>query len=79
MQDLAGDFSRFKEDTDWFYLSFNKLLEEYNGKWVAVKDKKIIASSSTFEEVIAKIEKMGLNPGEIPIELVDPAVLKMII
>jgi len=58
------DISNFmKKNANNFNNEFeSKLAKEHSGEWVAVNDKKVIASSDSLKRVLAKARKIVKNP-----------------
>jgi len=70
---LPKEISEFEEDSKWFYenadlLRKNKLV----GKFVAIKNKEVIASDTELNKVVEEVESKGKNPSYIVIEYVYP-------
>ncbi|MBS3077354.1 hypothetical protein J4233_03715 [Candidatus Pacearchaeota archaeon] len=62
----------FEGDSKWFYKNIDSLRKENSGKYVAIKDKKIIASGKDIEIVVEMVEKKGENPAYIVMEFLYP-------
>ncbi len=63
----------FEKDSEWFHKNINKLREEgFEGKFVAVKNSKTLASDKNVDLLINEIEKKGENPSYVFIEFVHP-------
>jgi len=63
----------FERDSSWFHDNIEKLREQsFTGKFVAVSNRKTIASDENIDIVIKTIEKEGKNPAHIFIEFVYP-------
>ena len=63
----------FEKDSKWFYENIDSLREKkYTGKFVAIKNKEVIASDDNLKTVVINIEKLGENPSYILIEFVYP-------
>ena len=64
---------RFEKDNEWFHKNTEKLQGEgFVGKFVAIKDSRLIASDKNVDVLIREIEKKGENPAFIVIEFVYP-------
>jgi hypothetical protein len=64
---------RFEEDSEWFHNNIDKLRREnFTGKFVAIKNKKPIASDNNLDVMIESIAKKGENPSYLFIEFVYP-------
>ena len=63
----------FESDSSWFYENTSAIRREgFTGKFVAVKNKKIISSGDKIDLVISSLESKGENPSYIFIEFVHP-------
>ena len=63
----------FEEDSKWFYENINFLRKKnFTGKFVAIKNRNVIASDKNIDLVISFVEKQGENPAYIMIEFVYP-------
>jgi len=63
----------FEKDSEWFYKNIDLLRKQsLIGKFVAIKDKKVIASDKEINVVVSTIEKQGENPSYVLIEFVYP-------
>ena len=63
----------FEKDSKWFYENIDSLREKkYTEKFVAIKNKNVIASDNNLDIVVITIEKLGENPAYILIEFVYP-------
>ena len=63
----------FERDSSWFHDNIEKLREQsFTGKFVAVSNRKTIASDENIDIVIKNVEKEGKNPAYVFIEFVHP-------
>ncbi len=63
----------FEQDSRWFYENMNMLRKRnLSGKFVAIKNKNVIASGKDIEIVIKLVEKKGENPAYVVIEFIYP-------
>jgi len=53
--------SDFEKEAEWFFQKYNSFKDEYRGKYVLVKNKKIIAVASDFETLQKKVKELGLD------------------
>lgn len=64
---------RFEEDSEWFHENIDELRrEKFTGKFVAIKNKKPIASDTNLDIMIEAVAKKGENPSYLFIEFVYP-------
>jgi len=63
----------FENDSRWFYENIDVLRSKsFTGKFVAVKNKEVIASNGNLNAVVSSIEEKGENPSYILVEFVYP-------
>lgn len=62
---------KFDRDSTWLAKNLEELREEYAGKYVAVKDKKVVDSDSEMETLLKRLKDEGINPSNIPINYVS--------
>lgn len=48
------------EDLHWFHDHLKEFVE-YQGKWVAVIDRRIVAASDTVDDLLDKVEEQGMT------------------
>jgi hypothetical protein len=53
--ELAEELRKFADDHLWVYENREGLLDQYPEQWVAVKDRRVIASDPDFERLLSKI------------------------
>jgi hypothetical protein len=72
-QQVFESLDRFETDSKWFYENIEFLRKSnLTGKFVAVKNQKVIASDDKIETVIRYAESEGENPAYLVIEFVYP-------
>ena len=63
----------FESNSGWFYKNISIIRKDgFTGKFVAVKNKKVISSGDSVDLVISSLEDQGENPAYIFIEFVHP-------
>ena len=62
--------NKFEEDTLWLHKNLDNLRSKFEDKFVAVRDKNVIASGEKIQEVIQILERKNINPSFIVIEFV---------
>ena len=77
MIEQTSEFPRglkeFEEDSKWFYDNISLLRKrKFKDKFVAIKNKEVIAFSNNLNVVVSSVEKKGENPAYIVIEFVYP-------
>lgn len=51
-----------EQDNEFIESCYNELIKEYSNKFIAVKNKEIIAHGSDFEKVLKQVKKKEINP-----------------
>ena len=69
---LPRGLEDFENDSRWFYENLNVLDKKFAGKFIAIKNKNVIASDKDIDVVVSVVEKQGENPAYILIEFVHP-------
>lgn len=64
---------RFESDREWFCNNLSSIREKYpKNHFVAVKDKKVIASAIELKELKELVAKQGEDPYELVMDLIYP-------
>ncbi len=64
----------FKKDDSWLHeqLEHKEFLDKYENKFVAVKDRKVIASAKTIDRLIEELESSNIDVAEVFVEFIYP-------
>mgnify|MGYP001614614084 CR=1 FL=1 len=63
----------FERSSQWFYEHIVRIRKQgFTGKFVAVKEGKVISSNKDINSLIKSLEEMGENPSYVFIEFVHP-------
>lgn len=68
-----------EEDNEWFSGKYIELQRKYEGKIVAVKEKKVICAADTVEELLEKLKEKGEDVGYLLIESIPPKNISFIL
>jgi len=63
---------QLEADMDWLRENYSELAGRYEGKFVAIKEKQIVAEAEKFEELMRELESRGLDPRSLIIESFAP-------
>ena len=65
--------AKFEDDSRWFHENISFLREKnLTGKFIAIKNRNVIASDKDINVVISLVEKQGENPAYVLIEFIYP-------
>ena len=69
-QEIILEFKGLEEDSSFISKNAKELSERYSKKFIAIYNKELVASGDNFEEVLSKLNMMGLNPLSVLIEYI---------
>jgi len=64
-QELIKEFEEMEEDSNFISEKSSEFSQKYARKFVAVKDKQIIAVGDDFEEVLNEIKQKEIDPSRV--------------
>ncbi len=70
--EILKSLKRAAEDGEWVSKNYDELRERYEGKVFAVKNKRVVESADTVEELRTKLEAKGEKMGFLLIESIPP-------
>jgi len=59
-----------EENLKWFQSNSIEIREKFTGKFIAIKDKKIVASANNPEKLMSVLKEKGIDDSEVLIEAV---------
>jgi hypothetical protein len=65
-----SNIDNLKKSFQYYLNNKQDLMEKYYGKWIVIKDEKIISSYGTEKEAINKTIESGLKMGEFIVQVV---------
>jgi hypothetical protein len=66
------EIEEVERDIEWFAENFERLSREHEGKYVAVRGKRVIAESDDYEELLRNLKERGVNPLLVYITSIPP-------
>lgn len=57
-----------KQDFEFFMKNLKEISKKYKGKFIGIKDEKILGAYTTFEEAINELQKLGYDVGSFIIQ-----------
>jgi hypothetical protein len=61
-----------KSDFDWYLANQDTLVETYNGKFLAIHNKKVVADKDSYDEAYISAKELGHAPGSFLIQKCSP-------
>ena len=68
---MRAHLERLDQDSTWLNAHYDDL-RRYQGKIIAIKDKRIIAVQDSLEELLEELEKKSENPAFLLIHAIPP-------
>ena len=68
---ILDTLNKTEGNLDYLKENYNIFKEKYNNKFIAIKDKKIIAVESNIKKLIKDLKEKGENLSEIVIEFIS--------
>ena len=69
-QELIQEFNELEADSNFISEKSLELSQKYARKFVAIKDREIIAVGNEFEEVLNEVKQKGIDPSRVLIEYI---------
>ena len=69
-QELIQEFNELEADSNFISEKSSEFSQKYARKFVAIKDKQIVAIGNEFERVLSEIKAKGLDPSGVLIEYI---------
>ncbi|MFC2018623.1 DUF5678 domain-containing protein [Chloroflexota bacterium] len=70
-KELQRQFRQYSLSVNYIDRDRRKLLRNYDNKWVAVYDSKLVAHGKTYNDVIKTIGKKGLPIGQVALKFIS--------
>ncbi|MEO0190720.1 MAG: DUF5678 domain-containing protein [candidate division WOR-3 bacterium] len=62
-----------REGLDWFNEHYAELVEHYDNKFIAIKNKAVVASSANLDDLLEELRRKKINPAEAVIKYLTRA------
>lgn len=59
-----------RNDQEWFSINFDKFKEEYNNRFIAIRDKSVLDDASRIEDLMEKLEIKGIDTSNVLVKFV---------
>ena len=69
-QELIQEFNELEADSNFISEKSLEFSQKYTRKFLAIKDKQIIAVGDEFEEVLNEVKQKGIEPSNVLIEYI---------
>lgn len=70
LKKVRSEFRLWEENDEWISRNYSALVKEYNRKWIAVKDKKVVASRMSFNKLLNTLNKSKLKTPDMEIRYI---------
>lgn len=70
-QNEATLLIRARKDLEWVKSHSKDLREDYNNRFIAVKDTEILASGQTMEDLLEELDKKSVDAGEVLVKFIS--------
>jgi hypothetical protein len=67
---IAADIRRFEQDDRWLRENIRLFRRDFSGMFIAVHEKRVVASAKTLREARQKVVSAGLDPAGCVIKLI---------
>lgn len=78
MNEISTLFAEQERNREWFEKNHEKLIEKYNGKFIAIYKQNIIDSDEDIEKLMERVEKK-YPPDKISVEYVSKEKIQLIL
>jgi hypothetical protein len=76
MKTEKGEFLKAsRENLEWFTKNYDNLKRKYDNQWVAIQKKEVVATSSTYDQIVKALDKE--NRKNAIVEFIDSKQLAM--
>ena len=70
IEEILKELKEGNEDLKWLSENFEKIRKEYPGKFVAIKDRRVVLSNTDLNALIDELEKRRQDPGQFIIDFI---------
>jgi len=71
--------NEMEQDNKWLESHYEEIRKNYENKFIAIKNKVIVASSSTLDGIMKELEEKGENSSLVSIEFIHKKDFKIIL
>lgn len=72
MGELVPEISSVEADIEWFTAHYEEIAQGREGKYIAVKSKKIVAEADNFDELLRILKRNKIDLGSVFIDSIAP-------
>ena len=76
---MAKSLKKFEKDLKWFSEKYDELKSEYKGKFVLIRDSRVVVSGSNMDEIKQKAEKENIDLSKSVVEFIPSVETAIII
>ena len=79
MEQMLQSLEKFEKDSKWFSENYDELKKKYKGKFVLIKNSRVVASGNSMGDIKQKAEKEGIDLSESLVEFISSVETAIII
>ena len=79
MEQMLQSLEKFERDSKWFSENYDELKKKYEGKFVLIKNSRVVASGNNMKEIKQKAEKEGIDLSKSVVEFISSVETAIII
>jgi len=79
MEQMLKSLEKFEKDLKWFSEKYDELKSKYKGKFVLIRDSRVVTSGDSMEEIKQKAEKENIDLSKSVVELIPSVETTIII
>ena len=79
MEQMLQSLEKFERDSKWFSKNYDELKKKYKGKFVLIKNSRVVASGNNMRDIKQKAEEEGIELSESLVEFISSVETAIII
>jgi len=70
-------FKISRQNTEWFSKNYESLKEKYDNRWIMIHNKKVVKSTSTFDDIMKVLHAQKYDPSTVIVEYLQSKQIAM--
>jgi len=72
MEELIPEISNVEADIEWFTDHYEEIAQSREGKYIAIKDRKIVAEADNFDELLHILKRSKIDFSSVFVDSIAP-------